>query len=129
MVLDSSVLLAILLDEPEAQRFSGILETHSARLLSAVSLVETSTVLEARKGPAAAHSLDSLIRRAGIRIAAVDEDQAEIARIAYRQFGKGRHPAGLNLGDCFAYALAKQTGEPLLFKGADFDKTDIGIVP
>ena len=128
MVLDSSVLVAILLGEPEAALFAATIEAASPRLLSAASLLEASIVIETRKGEAAAQELDLLIYRAEIEVVPVDHNQAEIAREAWRRFGKGRHPAGLNYGDCFTYALAKVTGAPLLFKGADFNRTDIPLV-
>lgn len=125
MVIDSSALVAILLGEEEAGRFAEAIEAASPRLLSAASLLEASMVVETRKGEAAARELDLLIYRAEIEIVPVDHRQAEIAREAWRQFGKGRHPAGLNYGDCFAYALAKTAGVPLLFKGEDFSRTDL----
>jgi ribonuclease VapC len=125
MVVDTSALIAILLREPEAIRFAQAIETASPRLLSAASLLEASMVIETRKGDAGGRELDLFLYRAGIEIVAVDHEQAEIARIAWRQYGKGRHAAGLNYGDCFAYALAKVSGAPLLFKGDDFTQTDL----
>ena len=94
-----------------------------------MNLLEASIVIESRKGEAGGRELDLLIYRAAIEIVAVDQDQAELARIAWRRFGKGRHPAGLNYGDCFAYALAKTRQLPLLFQGGDFTRTDIDCVP
>ena len=129
MVIDSSALVAILLNEPGASRIEAAIGAGSPRLLSAANLVETSIVAEGRKGEAMAGELDLLLYRVGIEVVAVDTNQAELARIAWRRFGKGRHPAGLNYGDCFAYALAKQTGLPLLFVGNDFSRTDIQAVP
>ena len=126
MVIDTSAIIAILLGEPEAPELARAIEDGSPRLLSAANLLETSMVIEARKGDAAGRELDLLVYRAGIDVVPVDQEQAEIARVAWRRYGKGRHPASLNFGDCFAYALAKTTGLPLLFKGDDFNQTDIG---
>ena len=128
MVLDTSALLAILMNESEATACAVAIEADPIRLLSAANLVETSIVIEARVGDAGGRELDLLLHKAAIEIVPVDADQAEIARHAYRQFGRGRHPAGLNYGDCFAYALARSAGEPLLCKGEDFRKTDVAIV-
>ncbi|MCK6443120.1 type II toxin-antitoxin system VapC family toxin [Elstera cyanobacteriorum] len=128
MVIDTSAIIAILLGEPEAPELARAIEDGSPRLLSAANLLETSMVIEARKGDAAGRELDLLLYRAGIDVVPVDQEQAEIARVAWRRYGKGRHPANLNFGDCFAYALAKTTGLPLLFKGDDFSQTDIGRV-
>lgn len=128
MVIDTSAIIAILLGEPEAPELARAIEDGSPRLLSAANLLETSMVIEARKGDAAGRELDLLVYRAGIDVVPVDQEQAEIARVAWRRYGKGRHPASLNFGDCFAYALAKTTGLPLLFKGDDFNQTDIGRV-
>jgi ribonuclease VapC len=128
MVLDTSAPLAVLLNEPDAPAFRQAIETNSRRLLSAANLVETFIAIEARVGEAGGRELDRLIHKAGIDVIAVDAGQAELARHAYRQFRKGRHAAGLNYGDCFAYALALSEGEPLLFKGDDFSKTDVEAV-
>ncbi len=125
MVIDTSVVIAILLGEPDAAEFAAAIEQDSMRLLSAASLLEASIVIETRKGDEGARDLDLLIYRAGIQIVPVDAEQAEVARLAWRRFGKGRHPAALNYGDCFAYALAKTSGARLLFKGADFGQTDL----
>jgi ribonuclease VapC len=125
MVIDSSALLAILFGEPERRAFSEALEAADGCLLSAASFVETSMILESRYGAEGVRSLDRLLIAADIEIATVDFLQAQAAREAFRQFGKGRHPAGLNFGDCFSYALAKCRAEPLLFKGRDFAQTDI----
>jgi ribonuclease VapC len=129
MVIDSSAILAVLLNEKNATGIAWTIEAGSQRLLSAANLLETSIVIEGRKGDAGGRELDLLLYRAAIEIVAVDRDQAEIARVAWRRFGKGRHPAGLNYGDCFAYALAKRSGLPLLFQGDDFSRTDIEPVP
>ena len=125
MVIDTSALVAILCNEPEAPLFEEALERNATRLISAGTLLETSIVIEARFGEAGGRELDLLIHKAQIRIEPFDQEQAEIAREAYRTYGKGRHPAGLNYGDCFAYALGSARGEPLLYKGEDFSKTDI----
>ena len=129
MVIDTSALLAVLLQEPDASRVAQAIETGSPRLLSAASLLEASIVIESRKGEAGGRELDLLIYRGGIEVVGVDQDQAETARAAWRRFDKGRHPAGLNYGDCFAYALAKSRHLPLLFRGDDFSQTDIDCVP
>ena len=125
IVIDTSALVAILLGEPAAATLADAIQRHSPRLLSAASLVETSQVIESRKGEAGGRELDLLIYRAGIEIVPVDAVQAETARAAFRRFGTGRHPASLNFGDCFAYALAKVSESPLLFVGEDFAKTDL----
>ena len=129
MVIDSSAIVAILLNEADAADIARAIESNSQRLLSAANLLEASIVIESRKGEAGGRELDLLIYRAAIEIVAVDQEQAELARIAWRRFGKGRHPAGLNYGDCFAYALARTRQLPLLFQGDDFSRTDIDIVP
>ena len=125
MVIDTSALLAILLNDPERRRYNELIAASGKRLLSAASLVEAGMVLEVRGGEAAGRELDLFLHRARFEVVPLDADQAEIARTAFRRYGKGRHPAGLNFGDCLAYAAAKATGEPLLFKGGDFSKTDI----
>lgn len=125
MVLDTSAVLAVLFDEPERRLFTEAIEAAERRLFPAASFVETSMILESRHGAEGVRSLDRLLAAATIEIVAVDIAQASAAREAFRQFGKGRHPAGLNFGDCFAYALAKCRAEPLLFKGGDFAQTDV----
>jgi ribonuclease VapC len=125
MVLDTSALLAILFDEPERRAFTEAIEAAERRLISAATFVESSMILESRHGAEGVRALDRLLAAANIEIVAVDAPQAHTAREAFRQFGKGRHPAGLDLGDCFAYALAKCRAEPLLFKGGDFSQTDV----
>lgn len=127
MVIDTSALVAILLDEPERRRFTECIETAATRAVSAATLVETSIVLESRLGSAGVLSLDRLLEVAAVRIVPLDADHARLARAAYRRYGKGRHPAGLNLGDCFSYALAVARGEPLLCKGQDFAATDLEL--
>ena len=129
MVIDTSALLAILQDEPERRSFNLAIEADETKLLSAASLVEASLVTATRYGSDGVHLLDLFLVKAGISIESVDVNQAYIARRAFNQYGKGRHPAGLNFGDCFTYALARFTGEPLLFKGHDFSKTDLDTVP
>jgi len=129
MVLDTSALLAILQDEPERRRFSEALEGADSRALSAASFVETSMIIESRYGSDGVRDLDLLITAAAIVLEPVDAEQAHLARQAFRQYGKGRHPAGLNFGDCFSYALARLSAEPLLFKGKDFSRTDIECHP
>ena len=128
MVLDTSALLALLLDEPEAEDFRAAVEEHTTRLVSAATLLETALVIEARKGERGGQELDTLIQKAEVLVVPVDAEHVSEARRAYRRFGKGRHAAGLNFGDVFAYALARTAGEPLLFKGDDFAKTDVGRV-
>lgn len=125
MVLDTSALVAVLFAEPEARAFAEAIAADGRRLLSAANLVEASILVEARRGEPAGRELDLLIHRAGVLVTALDQRQAEEARRAWRRFGRGRHPAGLNYGDCFAYALARSSGEPLLSKGDDFAKTDV----
>ncbi len=125
MVVDTSALLAILLAEDDAGRFARAMEQADRCSLSAASYLEAALVIDNRGDAVASREFDRLIRRAGIAIEPVSVDQAQIARQAYRDFGKGRHPAGLNFGDCLAYALAKSLDEPLLFKGGDFAQTDI----
>lgn len=125
MIVDTSAILAILLSEKEADDFTErLLEVGPCRI-SAVSFVEASIIAESRGGDGSVRQLDALMRKVGIAIEPVSEEQALSARQAFSDFGKGRHPAGLNLGDCFSYALAKVVNEPLLFKGNDFRKTDI----
>lgn len=125
MVIDSSALLAIILQEPDASIYLSAILNSDNCLVSAASLEETSMVSLRLRFPDPIALLDDLINRAEITVAPVDHEQALFAREAFRRFGKGRHKAGLNFGDCFAYALAKQTGEPLLYKGSDFSQTDI----
>jgi ribonuclease VapC len=126
MVLDTSALVAVLLKEPEWPQLLSAIASSQSNLLSAASLVEASMVIESRRGSDGGRDLDLFIYRAGIEIVPVDGEQAELARTAWRKYGKGRHPAGLNYGDCFSYALAKATGEQLLFKGNNFSGTDLG---
>jgi ribonuclease VapC len=125
MVIDTSALIAILEYEPDAAKFAISIQDNSVRLISAASLLECAIVIEARHGEAGGDKLDQLVSLAQIRIEPVTAEQVAAARLAYRSYGKGRHPAGLNFGNCFAYALAKVLGESLLFKGNDFSQTDI----
>jgi len=128
MVTDSTALVALLLREAEAERFARAIAADPRRLISVFNWLETAIVIEAKKGEAGARELDLLLHRSQIEIVAMNPDQSEIARTAWRVYGKGNHPAGLNIGDCCAYALAKYSGEPLLFKGEDFSQTDIPSV-
>ncbi len=125
MVIDSSAILAILNDEPERRTFNEAIESAESRAMSAATLVEASIVIESRFGAEGLRDLDLFIERAGIEVVPVDREQAYAARRAFSRFGKGRHAAGLNYGDCFSYALATVRGEPLLYKGEDFGETDV----
>jgi ribonuclease VapC len=126
VIVDTSALIAILRDEPEASAMAQAIEEATQRQISAANWLEAAAVIDGSRDPVASRQFDDLIGVARILVAPVTEQQALIARAAYRDFGKGSgHPAGLNFGDCFAYALAKSTGEPLLFKGRDFAHTDI----
>ncbi|MEE4379394.1 MAG: type II toxin-antitoxin system VapC family toxin [Candidatus Competibacteraceae bacterium] len=125
MVIDTSALLAILQDEPERRSFNEAIEAADIRSLSVASFVEVSLVIESRYGPDGIRDFDLFLTKAGIKLISIDAEQALAARQAFREYGKGRHSAGLNFGDCFSYALAKILGEPLLFKGNDFSKTDL----
>jgi ribonuclease VapC len=127
MVIETSALVAILAGEPERRAFIEKIEAADIRLLSAASFVEASIVIEARYGPEGLRLLDLFLDRAGVEIAAVDAEQAREGRLAFSRYGKGRHAAGLNFGDCFAYALAITSGEGLLFKGSDFSCTDVPV--
>jgi ribonuclease VapC len=125
MVIDTSAIVAIAMNESEAEAFERRIADAAVRLISAVTVLEAAMVLETRLGEPGGGELDLWLLRAGVEIVAVDAIHADQARRAWRRFGKGRHPAGLNFGDCFSYALAALTQEPLLFKGNDFSKTDI----
>ncbi|MCY4003604.1 MAG: type II toxin-antitoxin system VapC family toxin [Rhodospirillales bacterium] len=127
MVIDTSALVAILQDEPERGAFNEAIEAADRRSMSVVSFVEASMILETRFGPDGVRALDLVIAKADIELVPVDAEQAHAARTAFRAYGKRRHPAGLNFGDCFAYALARTLGEPLLFKGSDFSLTDVDV--
>lgn len=128
MVVDTSAILAILFDEPAAPGIEWAIEADPIRRMSAVSLLESAIATETRFGEAGGRELDLLVLKARVEIVPVDPDQVEVARAAYRRWGKGRHRAGLNFGDCFSYALAMVSGEPLLFTGTDFGRTDVAVV-
>lgn len=128
MIIDTSALLSIFLAEPERTSFLEEITQAELRRISAANVLETGIVLEARKGEAAGREFDLFVVRLDFQITPVDAEQIEIARSAWRRFGKGRHTASLNFGDCFAYALAKFYDEPLLAKGEDFSRTDIKII-
>lgn len=128
MVIDASALVAILTGEPEQQAFIRHIEDADSRFLSVATLLEVSIIIESRLRAEGIRDLDRFLSTAGIEVVPVDLEQGEIARAAYSRFGKGRHRAGLNFGDCFAYALAKALGEPLLCKGDDFARTDVALV-
>ena len=127
MVIDTSAFAAIFFAEPERKIFLDAVTATASRLVSAATVLETGIVLEGRQGEAAGREFDLFVVRAGLQIVPVDAEQADLARSAWRKYGKGRHPAALNFGDCFSYALAKFSGEPLLAKGTDFRLTDITV--
>jgi len=127
MVIDTSALAAIFFAEQERDSFLAAITTAGSRLVSAATVLETGIVLESRQGEAAGREFDLFVVRADLQIVAVDVEQADLARSAWRKYGKGRHPAALNFGDCFSYALAKVSGEPLLAKGTDFASTDLAV--
>ncbi len=128
MVIDSSAVLVILFGEREDEAFADAIDADPTRIMSAVSVLETSIVAEARKGPAGGRELDLFLHRGRIDVVPFNVHQLELARDAYRRYGKGYHAAALNFGDCCTYALAAASGEPLLFKGHDFGQTDIPVV-
>ena len=125
MIVDTSALLAILFREPDAGRFERVIATTAGGRLSVANALEASIVVEGRGGVEAGNELDAFLESAGIALEPVTQEHLAAARRAWRRFGKGNHAAALNFGDCFAYALAEVTGEPLLFKGGDFTRTDI----
>ncbi len=125
MIIDTSAFIAILQDEPEAAHFAATIENSVVRRCSAISFLEASIVIESRFGPNGLSRLDLLLAEALIDVVPFTSADARSARRAYRRYGKGIHPAGLNFGDCVAYALASDSGEPLLFKGEDFSQTDV----
>jgi ribonuclease VapC len=127
MVIDTSALGAIFFGEPERQAFLAALTSDGSRLISAATVLETGIVLESRQGEAAGREFDLFLVRANVQTVPVDAEQIDLARSAWRKYGKGRHPAGLNFGDCFSYALAKATGEAVLAKGTDFAGTGIAV--
>ena len=128
MVIDTSALLAILLNEAEAEDFALALTKDPRRLLSAFSALESSVLIEARKGDAGGRELDLLLHRAQVETVPLNEQQVTLARQAWRKYERGRHPARLNVGDCCAYALSRYAEEPLLYKGNDFSQTDVAAV-
>jgi ribonuclease VapC len=125
MVIDTSALFAILTSETGVEQLKNAIDRDTTRLMSAASALETSIVLEDRFGEAGAREFDLIVQRLPIELRPVDWDQLEWARFAYHTYGRGRHPAKLNFGDCFSYALSKVTGEPLLYTGSDFAQTDL----
>lgn len=126
IVVDTSALVAVVFGEPDAEWFLSIMIANAGDLqVSAATLVEAGIVAEAKQGPEAAADLQTLLDSVGVAVTPLDAEQAELAVATWRRFGKGRHPAGLNLGDCYSYALAKHGGSALLFKGTDFAQTDI----
>lgn len=125
MIVDTSAVLAIGNHEPDAERILATMESAERLKVSAATWVEIGIVVDSRRDPLVARCADNLLTELSVEVEPVTTDQARVARAAYRDFGKGRHPAGLNLGDCFSYALAKVAGEPLLFKGDDFSLTDV----
>ncbi|MGB2635032.1 MAG: type II toxin-antitoxin system VapC family toxin [Candidatus Acidiferrum sp.] len=127
MIIDSSALVAIMYLEDQADSFARAIQAAETCRISAATFVETSIVVEKGSGDSGIRQLDAFLRDAGIVIEPFTVEQAYDARQAYSDYGKGRHPAGLNLGDCFSYALAKVADEPLLFKGSDFRKTDVKV--
>ena len=128
MIIDSSAVIAILFDEPEREKITRAIGDDERRFMSAATLLEASIVVEAKRGEHAGRELDLLLHRADVEIVPFDTEQSRVAMTAWRRFGKGRHPAALNFGDCFAYALSAVSGEPLLFSGAGFAKTDVAAV-
>jgi len=127
MIVDTSAIIAILRDEADANELAVALQRAPIRRVSAVTWFESAIVIDSNRNPVLSRRFDDLIRDLHVRVEMVGSRQAEIARDAYRDFGKGRHKAGLNCGDCFAYALAKEMDEPLLFKGTDFARTDVEV--
>ena len=126
MIIDASAIIAILRDEPDAASYARAIADATSRHLSAVNFVEAAVVIDVSRDPIASRRFDDFIKAANIAIEPVTERQAQTARAAYRDFGKGSgHPAKLNFGDCFAYALTRELGQTLLFKGEDFSHTDV----
>lgn len=128
MVIDTSAFAAIFFAEPERQKFLAAITGAGTRLVSAATVLETGIVVEARQGESAGREFDLFVVRASLQVVPVDADQVDLARAAWRRYGKGHHPAALNFGDCLVYALAKSSGEAILAKGGDFSQTDIAIV-
>ena len=128
MVIDSSALMAFLLKEPEYLRIGASIDADDVRLISSVSVLEASIAISSRKSSDAAVDLDVFLMKIGADIIPLTQDPTVLAREGWRRFGKGRHPASLNFGDCCTYGLCRATGEPLLFKGKDFSQTDLPLV-
>lgn len=128
MVVDTSALMALLLGEPEAEECAAILALNANFNISAFSVLEAGIVLSARKGASAVRELDLLLHRTRAQVVPLTAELSEVARFAWERFGKGNHPAGLNIGDCCSYALSASLGEPLLFKGDDFHRTDLSVI-
>jgi ribonuclease VapC len=129
MVIDTSALLAVLFNEPEAEAIARAISSDPRRLSCAFTVLETGIVVEARKGESGGRELDLLLHRIGLECVPLTASHGEVARDAWRRYGRGNHPANLNIGDCCAYALARVSGEPLLFKGHDFAQTDVPRAP
>jgi ribonuclease VapC len=129
VIIDTSALVGILDQEPDAERLAHAIAKAPERMMSAANVAETAIVMQVRRGDQAARDLDLLLAKFGIEPVPVSTRQAGLARLAFRRFGRGRHPARLNFGDCFAYALAKDSSASLLFKGNDFSQTDITVAP
>lgn len=127
MIVDTSALIAILRGEDDAERYIQMLAAPTELRMSAATWVETAGVVDSNRDPVLSGRFDDLITAAGVTVEPVTAEHARLARQAYRDFGKGNHPAGLNFGDCFSYALARATGQPLLFKGGDFVLTDVAV--
>ncbi len=127
MIVDTSAIIAVLKNEPDADEFALALQHAPICRVSVVTWVEAAVVTDGNRNPVLSRRFDDLLRDVHMRVETVSPKQAEIARQAYRDFGRGRHKAGLNFGDCFAYALAKEMDEPLLFKGNDFKRTDVDV--
>ena len=125
MIVDTSAVLAVLFDEPDAERFTRAIAQALHCRMSTANFLEAALVIEGRAGLVGGQELDLFIERAAVELVPVSVEHAQAARRAWQRFGKGNHPAGLNFGDCFAYALAEVTGEPLLYKGEDFALTDV----
>jgi len=128
MVIDTSAVLAILQNEPERRAINEAVEAADARAMSVATFVESSMVVESRYGPDGVRDFDLYMAKAQVALVPVDAEQGLLARDAFRKYGKGRHRAGLNFGDCFSYALARSLAEPLLFKGDNFAHTDVAVV-
>ena len=125
MVIDTSVVCAILFGECDAESYAAMIEADPVRLMSTATVLEAGMVVESELGEEGCRDLDLFLQTAGVETVPFTEDHLRVARLAYRTYGKGRHPASLNFGDCFGYALSRASGEPLLFKGKDFGRTDI----